>query len=191
MVEPAPPPPPRHPPLVAAAPPPGGGAAVRDDTAAIIPEDLPPQEAGLRWYGLRMWRAAGLRDLKRLGWPWERTRRTTPTRVARPGVVLAVATTGVLRHGGLPADVLPSPRSPTHPPVSAFPRGRFRFLGLLLGTHAPSDRHLLPPPWPDHAAVSRHITRWPHPPSIPGAARSPPGILPVSAPQAGEGTCAV
>ena len=42
------------------------------------------------WYGLRTGIELGFRALKSLGWPWERTRRTDPLRVARHWVVLAL-----------------------------------------------------------------------------------------------------
>jgi hypothetical protein len=48
---------------------------------------------------LRMWIELGFRALKSLGWQWQRTRRSEPTRVARHWLVLAVATLWVLGCG--------------------------------------------------------------------------------------------
>jgi hypothetical protein len=130
-----------------------------------------PAAVGLVWYGLRAWIEAGFRDLKRLGWQWERTRRTDLTRVARHWLVLAVATAWVLAHtddpappaGASPAGAPSRPRR--SPPLSAFQRGRLRLLGRLVGA-GPSIRPRLPPTtWPDHLPPTRHLTRGaPHPP---------------------------
>jgi hypothetical protein len=80
-----------------------------------------PTAAALLWYGLRTWIEAGFRDLKRLGWQWERTRRRILARVARHWLVLAVATTWALAHG-LPLPDGTAPAVPAPPPPT--PRRR-------------------------------------------------------------------
>lgn len=58
----------------------------------LVLTDLVPDAVGVSWYGLRVWVELGFRALKRLGWQWERMRRTEAERVARHWLVLAVAT---------------------------------------------------------------------------------------------------
>lgn len=58
----------------------------------LLLTDLPPERVGVCWYGLRIWIELGFRALKSMGWQWQRTRRTDPTRVARHWLVLAVVT---------------------------------------------------------------------------------------------------
>lgn len=58
----------------------------------LVLTDLAPAAVGVAWYGLRVWVELGFRALKRMGWHWERMRRTEATRVARHWLVLAVAT---------------------------------------------------------------------------------------------------
>ena len=36
----------------------------------IVLTDLAPQDAGVRWYGLRVWIELGFRALKGVGWQW-------------------------------------------------------------------------------------------------------------------------
>jgi len=62
----------------------------------LVFTDLPPREVGIAWYGLRMWIELGFKALKGLGWHWDRTRRTEPSRVARHWLILAVTTLVVL-----------------------------------------------------------------------------------------------
>jgi hypothetical protein len=116
-----------------------------------------PRRVGLVWYSLRMWIEAGFRDLKRLGWQWERTRRRDPTRVARHWLVLAVATTWTLAHGDATAADRPL-ASHRPPPLSALQRGTFRLLGLLLGVRPAAAPQLVLAPWPDHLPLPLTIT---------------------------------
>ena len=51
----------------------------------IVMTDLPPEDVGVCWYGLRFWIELGFRALKSVGWQWQRTKRTDPDRVARSG----------------------------------------------------------------------------------------------------------
>lgn len=59
--------------------------------------DVPPERVGICWYGLRVGIKLGSRVLKGVGWQWQQTRRTEPTRVARHW--LGVATLWVLAYG--------------------------------------------------------------------------------------------
>ncbi len=151
----------------------------------VIFTTQPPQVVGLLWYGLRAWIEAGFRDLKRLGWQWERTRRRHLVRVARHWLVLAVATAWALAHG-IPPDPATATTSPVPhaaaqrpPPLSAFQRGRFRLLGLLLGHHPHLIPDLAPAPWPDHAHLPLHLTFGPATPPPLRTARAPTVNLPL------------
>lgn len=90
--------------------------------------DLPPSQAGVSWYALRMWVELGFRVLKSLGWHWQRTRRCDPRRVARHWLVLALASLWVLAYGTRLEDAqrLGRPparlRRPPGPPPQARPR---------------------------------------------------------------------
>jgi hypothetical protein len=65
----------------------------------LVLTDLPPDQIGLAWYGLRIWVEQGFRALKSAGWHWERIRRTDPERVARHWLVLAVASVLTATYG--------------------------------------------------------------------------------------------
>jgi hypothetical protein len=65
----------------------------------IVLTDLAPDQVGPSWYARRMWIELGFAALKGVGWQWQRTRRTDPTRVARYWLILAVATLWVLAYG--------------------------------------------------------------------------------------------
>jgi hypothetical protein len=84
--------------------------------------DIPPTHGGGCWYGLRVWSALGFRALKGLGWQWQQTRRTQPTRVARHWLVWAMAMLWGLAYGtrveegarqGLPPTRLWAPPAPS------------------------------------------------------------------------------
>lgn len=65
----------------------------------IVMTDLAPEQAGVRWYGLRFWIEMGFRALKGVGWQWQKTRRTDPARISRHWLVLSVATLLTLAYG--------------------------------------------------------------------------------------------
>ncbi len=125
-----------------------------------------PRQVGVYWYGLRAWIECGFRDLKALGWQWERTQRTDPTRVARHWLVLAVATVWALAAGtvaeeaqrqgvpraGVQRPALPPPPQTGQRTVSVFQRG-CQILRLHLAAGS-----LLPPSWLAAEA-------WPEPPA--------------------------
>jgi hypothetical protein len=142
----------------------------------VIFSDLAPQEAGLRWYGLRCWIEGGFRDLKRLGWQWERTRRRDPARVARHWLVLAIATVWTLATGTAQdeADRVPRPAGLPRPrPLSVLQRGRFHTLRLLRHATPPVPLALTPEPWPTHTTRPRlRIVYW-HDPDDPAPATPP------------------
>lgn len=126
----------------------------------IVMTDLAPQRVGVLWYGLRMWVELGFRALKSLGWQWQHTRRTDPTRVARYWLILAVATLWVLaygtwvedaqRHGVCPGRLRTPPGHIPHRPrrVSVFRLG-LTWLRHSLGHGRVWQRlWLRPDPWP-------------------------------------------
>ena len=65
----------------------------------IILTDLAPDQVGPSWYALRFWIELGFKAIKSLGWKWDKTRRTDPTRVSRHWLVLSVATLLALAYG--------------------------------------------------------------------------------------------
>jgi len=72
----------------------------------IILTDLEPDKVGPSWYALRFWIELGFKAcpvldtgaLKSLGWKWDKTQRTDPTRISRR-LVLSVATLLTLAYG--------------------------------------------------------------------------------------------
>ena len=123
--------------------------------------DLPPGAVGVCWYGLRVWIELGFRALKGVGWQWQHTRRTDPTRVARHWLVLAVATLWTLAAGTRAEDATalgqPPPRLRQAPPqgsgrqrqVSVFRLG-CQWLRHQLGRGRLWRRWWLrPEPWPE------------------------------------------
>ncbi len=131
----------------------------------VVLTDLLPTRVGLVWYGLRIWVELGFRALKGLGWQWQKTRRTDPSRVSRHWLVLAVATLWVLatgtrvedadRRGVAPAHLRTPPRPPMTPPIlrpprilSVFRRGLITLQRQLLRGHLWRRAWLLPEPWP-------------------------------------------
>jgi len=128
----------------------------------IVLTDLPPGAVGPAWYGLRTWVELGFRSLKRLGWQWERTRRTDPDRVARHWLVLAVATLFVVATGTREEDAARLGRDPANLRVAAppppgifartagvFARGLVRLRWQLLRTRRLwAALWLWPEPWP-------------------------------------------
>lgn len=129
----------------------------------VLLTDLPPDGVGPAWYGLRTWIELGFRALKRLGWHWQRTRRTDPDRVARHWLVLAVATLWVVAIGTREEDAARRGREPANlrvavPPlrragprtVSVFARGLVRLRWHLLRVRRMwRTLWLWPEPWPD------------------------------------------
>jgi hypothetical protein len=135
----------------------------------VVFSDLPPAQVGVAWYALRTWIEQGFRDLKRLGWQWERTRRTDPTRVARHWLVLAIATLWALATGTL-ADAAARQRADQSlrpRPVSTFQRGRLRWLGWVAGWRALPTLALLPEPWPDQTHFPGLQVHYAHDPADP------------------------
>jgi hypothetical protein len=127
----------------------------------VVLTDLPPQQVGLGWYGLRMWIELGFRALKGVGWRWEHTRRLDPTRAARHWLVLAVAMLWVLATGTRVEDaerakVAPGRlRRPSEPPAVLAKRSTSVWsLGCLWAQRQAiqgrfwSRLWLWPEPWP-------------------------------------------
>jgi hypothetical protein len=131
----------------------------------LLLTDLRPRAVGVAWYGLRMWIELGFKALKSLGWHWDKTRRTDPSRVARHWLVLSIATIWTLATATriedatlleLPPAVLHAPpRRPRWRPagtsrtVSMITQGlialRCQFIRGRLWTRT----WLAPEPWPD------------------------------------------
>jgi Transposase DDE domain len=143
----------------------------------VVLTDVPPERVGVCWYGLRGWIELGFRALKGVGWQWQQTRRTEPTRVARHWLVLAVAMLWVRAYGtrveeaarqGVPVAALRCP--PPGPVPSPRTGGRRRLVSLfrlglswLRRTLARGYlwRHLwlIPEPWPaplPHLVITYH-----------------------------------
>lgn len=132
----------------------------------ILVTSLPATRVGPCWYALRTWIELGFRALKRLGWQWERTRRTDPDRVARHWLVLAVLTLLTVAVGTrvedahllgrLPAQVRTPPTTALAPiarQVSVFAQGRSHLRWLLLhGRRLWLRLWLRPETWPDPPA---------------------------------------
>lgn len=126
----------------------------------IVLTNLPPQEVGICWYGLRVWVELGFRALKGVGWKWQHTQRTDSQRVARHWLVLAVAMLWVLAYGtraedaaaqGLPPGRLRTPpQQPTYPgrKVSVFRQGISWLRQQLSRERLWRRLWLSPEPWP-------------------------------------------
>ena len=146
----------------------------------LVLTDLPPTAVNPCWYALRAWIELGFRALKSMGWHWERTRRTDPTRAARQWLVLAVATIWTLATGTRVEDAERLGRHPAHlrivtappaesPPrrVSVFCRGVTRVRWQLLRTrHLWATLWLWPDPWPSLPPAA-HLTIHPVPTPLP------------------------
>ena len=93
----------------------------------IILTDLPPKEVGVSWYALRFWIELGFKAIKSVGWKWDKTRRTDPTRVSRHWLVLSVATLLALAYGTRVEDALDRGVAPSNlrtPPKTLVPNHR-------------------------------------------------------------------
>jgi hypothetical protein len=127
----------------------------------VLLTDLAPRQVGVLWYGLRMWIEHGFRALKSVGWQWERTRRTAPSRVARYWLVLAVATLWTVAVGtriedaaprGVPPAALHHPPPPRRAPrrvLSVFRRGLFAVQQQIARDRLWRRLWLAPHPWPE------------------------------------------
>ena len=93
----------------------------------IILTDLAPDRVGPSWYALRFWIELGFKALKSLGWKWDKTQRTDPTRVSRHWLVLSVATLLALAYGTRVEDANDRGISPSNlraPPKALAPNHR-------------------------------------------------------------------
>ena len=135
----------------------------------IILTDLAPDKVGPSWYALRFWIELGFKALKSLGWKWDKTRRTDPTRISRHWLVLSVATLLALGYGtrvedandrGIdpsnlraPPKALPSnhrdPRTRPARIVSVIRYGIDCLRRLMLKGRLWTRVWLLPEPWPE------------------------------------------
>ena len=78
---------------------PAGGLVLRTGGTLDHPHRPCTRSGGSHWYALRFWIELGFKALKSLGWKWDKTRRTDPTRVSRHWLVLSVATLLALAYG--------------------------------------------------------------------------------------------
>jgi hypothetical protein len=146
----------------------------------IIFTDLEPTQVGVARVGLRIWIEHGFRILKSLGWQWERTRRTDPSRVERHLLILATATLWVLAVGTraedadaldrAPANLRVCPTAPPPAPFrhrSVFARGIVQLRWQLLRCRRLWTHHWLQPEsWPE-PPPSLTIVRCPGPQHAP------------------------
>ena len=163
----------------------------------IILTDLPPEAVGVSWYALRFWIELGFKAIKSLGWKWDKTRRTDPTRVSRHWLVLSVATLLALAYGtraedahdrriapgnlrAPPKSLAPQHRNSWQKPkrkVSVFRHGIDWLRRLMHKGRLWNRVWLLPEPWPKHK------------PNLEITCHAPPLktlYIPLSAPGAGK-----
>jgi hypothetical protein len=130
----------------------------------LIRTDLPPESCDPCWFGLRIGIERGFKLTKRGGWQWQATRMTAPGRAARLGLVVAVATLGLVSVGGeaeaeapesaldsldttLPAQTRQR-RATRLRAVAVFRQGLIRLI-LAMIDHAPLPfAQFFPEPWP-------------------------------------------
>ncbi|MDE2683019.1 MAG: transposase [Chloroflexota bacterium] len=142
---------------------------VEQEEPWVILTDLAPDKVGPSWYALRFWIELGFKALKSLGWKWDKTRRTDPTRVSRHWLVLSVATLLVLAYGTRVEDAQergiapgnlrkpPKALAPNHRhsrsrparTVSVFRKGVNCLRRLMLRGRLWTKVWLLPEPWPE------------------------------------------
>jgi len=127
----------------------------------IVASDLAPARVGVSWYALRMWVELGFRALKGVGWKWEHTRRTNPSRIARYWLIVAVATLWTVATGMRLEDAtqlgVPPARLQTAPQqvsrrariVSVFLVGLRRLQHQLGRGRLWTRLWLRPEPWPE------------------------------------------
>jgi len=137
----------------------------------FIITDMQPEDANVRWYGMRMWIEQSFRTIKRGGWQWHRTRMTDPERVSRHWLAISVATLWLVCVGGEAdeailqieiADIITTckPRKASRMRmVSVFKRGWIDILvSLIYHLPLPLGR-FIPEPWlPVSGTSTRHET---------------------------------
>lgn len=120
----------------------------------LLLTDLAPEEVDPSWYALRMWIESGFRGLKSMGWHWERTRRSDPTRVARYWLILAVLALWSAAHGSAAEDQqnkmphLNNNRTTRQRPISVIQRGLGVLCGFIVCGDLPPPPALKPEAWP-------------------------------------------
>ena len=138
------------------------------DDPWVLLTDLPPKKVAPSWYSMRFWIEEGFRDLKSMGWQWQRTRRTDPVRAARHWLALAAATLLTVLYGTRVEDAGILGKSPGNhrAPKSVSSNGRGIFCGwkrktrvfrlgiiwlrrLLYKGRLWKMVWLLPEPWPE------------------------------------------
>ena len=128
----------------------------------VLLTDLPPDQVGVAWYGMRAWIELGFRALKGVGWRWDKTRRLDPDRAARHWLVLSLATLWTLAYGTRAEDAhqchiapeeliappLPIPLPAPTRRVSVFARGLSWLRAHLPAKSLWDALWLAPHPWP-------------------------------------------
>lgn len=141
------------------------------EQAWVLVTTAAPRAVGVYWYRLRAWIECSFRDLKALGWQWERTQRRQCTRVAWHWLVLAFASIVALAAGtraeeaerqGVPREQIIRPALPPPPHtgqrrVSTFPRGCVIAHRQLVHGHLPLTDWLGQEAWPE-PPPDLHIT---------------------------------
>lgn len=70
-----------------------------NDAPCLCLTDLAPCEVEPLWYGMRMWIENGFRNLKSMGFDWERTKRKHKERIERHWLVMAVGQLLLVAYG--------------------------------------------------------------------------------------------
>lgn len=86
------------------------------DDPCLLVTDLTPKQVGGNPYALRAWIEAGFKDLKRGGLHWEQLKTTSPARMERLLLVMALALFWLVRQGSVLVDDLAL--DPAHLPLS-------------------------------------------------------------------------
>jgi hypothetical protein len=138
----------------------------------VLLTDVAPRKLGAVWYALRMWIELGFRALQGVGWQWQRSRRTDPTRVGRHWLVLAVVMLWTLAVGTRAEDAVrlgrtsprlrrppPPPTAPLRRRISIFRRGRTWLHRAVVRGRLWTRLWLAPEPWPEprpHLHITYH-----------------------------------
>ncbi len=131
------------------------------EEAWLLLTDLSPEGGDACWYGLRSWIEQYVKECKRGGWQWQRTRLTDAARAERWWLALAVATRWLVRVGGaeevettptlpegIEGDGNECPRVRRWQLVSVFARGWVVIIVALINHGRLPWGRMIPEPWP-------------------------------------------
>jgi hypothetical protein len=135
------------------------------DERWLVVTDLPPAQAQIGWYSLRVWIECGFKHFKRTGWQWQRTHMQDPRRVERHWLALAVATLWCVSVGGEVDAQIPVSTLEALPPThiarrtkgqrqrrrvfSCFQQGLIAIIAAMLDRKPLPVKRFQPEPWPD------------------------------------------